>query len=80
MAKADNTANPDTEGDNDPLYEQAVKFVVERNRATISGIQREFRIGYNRGARLIELMEVRGVVSALLPDGSRNVLAVAEGA
>ncbi|QKJ87431.1 Recombination-associated protein RdgC [Paramixta manurensis] len=80
VAKADNTANPDTEGDNDPLYEQAVKFVVERNRATISGIQREFRIGYNRGARLIELMEVRGVVSALLPDGSRNVLAVAEGA
>lgn len=51
------------EGDDDldPLFDQAVEFVVEKRRASISGVQRQFRIGYNRGARIIEQMKVRGI-------------------
>lgn len=59
----------------DPLFDQAVSFVVDKRRASISSIQRQFRIGYNRAARIVEQMEVQGVVSAPNNSGNREVLA-----
>ena len=59
----------------DPLFDQAVAFVVEKRRASISGVQRQFRIGYNRAARIIEQMEVQGIVSTPGHNGNREVLA-----
>lgn len=64
----------DTE-DKDELYDQAVEFVTTSRRATISSVQRRFKIGYNRAARLIEEMERTGVVSAAESNGARDVLA-----
>jgi S-DNA-T family DNA segregation ATPase FtsK/SpoIIIE len=64
----------DTEND-EPLYDEAVAYVVESRRASISSVQRKLRIGYNRAARLIEAMEEAGVVSAMNSNGSREVLA-----
>lgn len=61
----------------DPLYDEALKIVTESRRASISGVQRRLRIGYNRAARLIEEMERTGVVGPLQPNGSREVLAPA---
>jgi len=58
----------------DPLYDEAVSFVLESRRASISAVQRKLRIGYNRAARLIESMEAAGVVSAMNTNGSREVL------
>lgn len=65
-------SSPD-EGD-DELYDQAVAFVVESRRATISSLQRKLRIGYNRAARLIEVMEVANIVSTMDNAGNREVL------
>jgi S-DNA-T family DNA segregation ATPase FtsK/SpoIIIE len=62
-------------GEDDPLYDEALKIVTESRRASISGVQRRLRIGYNRAARLIEEMERAGVVGPLQPNGSREVLA-----
>jgi len=62
-------------GEADPLYDEALRIVTESRRASISGVQRRLRIGYNRAARLIEEMERAGVVGALQPNGSREVLA-----
>ena len=64
------------EGDEelDPLFDQAVAFIVEKRRASISGVQRQFRIGYNRAARIIEQMEVQGIVSPPGHNGNREVL------
>jgi len=62
-------------GEADPLYDEALKIVTESRRASISGVQRRLRIGYNRAARLIEEMERSGVVGPLQPNGSREVLA-----
>ena len=62
-------------GEADPLYDEALKIVTETRRASISGVQRRLRIGYNRAARLIEEMERAGVVGPLQPNGSREVLA-----
>ena len=59
----------------DPLYDQAVRIVTESRRASISGVQRRLKIGYNRAARMIEEMEAAGVVGLLQPNGSREVLA-----
>ncbi len=59
----------------DPLYDQAVRIVTESRRASISGVQRRLKIGYNRAARMIEEMEVAGIVGPLQPNGSREVLA-----
>jgi len=59
----------------DPLYDEAVKIVTESRRASVSGIQRRLKIGYNRAARMVEEMEAAGVVSPLQPNGSREVLA-----
>lgn len=62
------------DGESDPLYDQAVAFVIESRRASVSGVQRKFRIGYNRAARLVEQMEHSGVVSAPGHNGNREVL------
>lgn len=59
----------------DPLYDEAVKVVTESRRASISYLQRRLKVGYNRAARMIEDMEIAGVVSAVLPNGTRDVLA-----
>ncbi|MBN8886500.1 MAG: DNA translocase FtsK [Rudaea sp.] len=59
----------------DPLYDETVAFVVRSRRASISSVQRQFRIGYNRAARLVESMEAAGLVSALGRNGVREVLA-----
>jgi len=65
----------DVNGEADPLYDEALKIVTESRRASISGVQRRLRIGYNRAARLIEEMERSGVVGPLQPNGSREVIA-----
>ncbi|WP_175772600.1 FtsK/SpoIIIE family DNA translocase [Paraburkholderia phenazinium] len=64
---------PDAEAD--PLYDEAVAFVVRTRRASISSVQRQLRIGYNRAARLVEQMETAGLVSSMGINGSREVLA-----
>jgi S-DNA-T family DNA segregation ATPase FtsK/SpoIIIE len=61
-------------GEADPLYDQAVEIVLRTRRASISLVQRHLRIGYNRAARLIEQMEQAGMVSAMQPNGNREVL------
>jgi S-DNA-T family DNA segregation ATPase FtsK/SpoIIIE len=65
----------DADGEADPLYDQAVAFIVRTQKASISSVQREFRIGYNRSARLLEQMERSGVVSPMQSNGSREILA-----
>jgi len=65
----------DADGEQDPLYDQAVKIVVESRKASISGVQRRLKIGYNRAARMIETMESAGLVGPLQSNGSREVLA-----
>jgi DNA segregation ATPase FtsK/SpoIIIE, S-DNA-T family len=65
------------EGEQDPLYDQAVRIVVESRKASISGVQRRLKIGYNRAARMIETMEAAGLVGPLQANGSREVLAPA---
>jgi S-DNA-T family DNA segregation ATPase FtsK/SpoIIIE len=62
----------------DPLYDEAVAIVIKTRRASISGVQRQLRIGYNRAARLIEQMEASGVVSPMESNGNRTVLAPEE--
>jgi S-DNA-T family DNA segregation ATPase FtsK/SpoIIIE len=67
----------DVEGDaeQDPLYDEAVRIVTESRKASISGVQRRLKIGYNRAARMIEAMEAAGLVGPLQSNGSREVLA-----
>jgi S-DNA-T family DNA segregation ATPase FtsK/SpoIIIE len=59
----------------DVLYDDAVNFVTEKRRVSISSVQRQFRIGYNRSARIVEQMEIQGVVSTAGNNGAREVLA-----
>ncbi|MBU1282972.1 MAG: DNA translocase FtsK [Gammaproteobacteria bacterium] len=59
----------------DPLYDEAVNFVLESRRASISAVQRKLKIGYNRAARMIEAMEMAGVVTSMNTNGSREVIA-----
>lgn len=70
-----------SEGGDDPetdaLYDEAVQFVLESRRASISAVQRKLKIGYNRAARMIESMEMAGVVTSMNTNGSREVLAPA---
>lgn len=65
----------DGDGEEDALYDQAVKIVCETRRASVSGIQRRLKIGYNRAARLVETMETAGMVGPLQSNGFREVLA-----
>ena len=67
--------NEDADGETDALYDKAVAIVTESRRASISGVQRRLKIGYNRAARLIEMMEAQGIVSAPQHNGNREVLA-----
>jgi S-DNA-T family DNA segregation ATPase FtsK/SpoIIIE len=69
--------NGNGDKETDPLYDEAVMFVTETRKASISSVQRKFRVGYNRAARLIEDMEMAGVVSSAEGNGSREVLAPA---
>ena len=66
-----------SDGEADPLYDQAVDVVLKNRRASISLVQRHLRIGYNRAARLLEQMENSGVVSAMSSNGNREILAPA---
>lgn len=61
--------------EDDPLYDEAVRFVTESRRASISAVQRKLKIGYNRAARMVESMEMAGVVTAMNTNGSREVIA-----
>jgi S-DNA-T family DNA segregation ATPase FtsK/SpoIIIE len=61
--------------EDDSLYDEAVAFVTETRKASISSVQRKLRIGYNRAARMIETMEAAGVVSSMGSNGQREVLA-----
>jgi S-DNA-T family DNA segregation ATPase FtsK/SpoIIIE len=67
--------NGSSSEDMDELYDQALRIVTETRRASISGVQRQLRIGYNRAARMVEEMERSGVVGPLQSNGSREVLA-----
>lgn len=72
--ESENAGGIDSDEELDPLFDQAVGFVVDKRRASISGVQRQFRIGYNRAARIIEQMEAQGIVSAPGHNGNREVL------
>ena len=63
------------DSESDPLYDEAVNFVLESRRASISSVQRKLKIGYNRAARMIEAMEMAGVVTPMNTNGSREVIA-----
>ena len=65
----------DTDAEADPLYDEAVAFVIRTRKASISSVQRQLRVGYNRAARLVEQMEAAGIVSAMSTNGNRDVLA-----
>ena len=65
----------DGDEESDALYDEAVRFVTESRKASISAVQRKLRIGYNRAARMIESMEAAGVVSEMNSNGSREVIA-----
>ena len=69
-------ASPDAE--QDPLYDQAVQVVMETRKASISGVQRRLKIGYNRAARMVESMEAAGLVGPLQPNGTREILVPAQ--
>ncbi|HZW60429.1 MAG TPA: DNA translocase FtsK 4TM domain-containing protein [Woeseiaceae bacterium] len=64
----------ESDGEQDPLYDQAVQVVMETRKASISGVQRRLKIGYNRAARMVETMENAGLVGPLQPNGSREIL------
>jgi S-DNA-T family DNA segregation ATPase FtsK/SpoIIIE len=71
----DTTDENGDDAESDPLYDEAVAFVLESGKASISSVQRKLRVGYNRAARLIEQMEASGVVSPMSSNGSREILA-----
>ncbi len=71
----DGEGGPALDAEADPLYDQAVDIVLKSRRASISSVQRQLRIGYNRAARLIEQMEAAGIVTAMQSNGNREVIA-----
>ena len=64
----------DVDGEKDPLYDQAVQVVMDTRKASISGVQRRLKIGYNRAARMVESMEQAGLVGPLQSNGTREIL------
>ena len=62
------------DAEQDPLYDQAVKVIMDTRKASISGVQRRLKIGYNRAARMVETMEAAGLVGPLQSNGSREIL------
>ncbi len=68
------------DAEQDPLYDQAVQVVMETRKASISGVQRRLKIGYNRAARMVESMEAAGLVGPLQPNGTREILVPATAA
>ncbi|WP_369406965.1 DNA translocase FtsK [Arsenophonus endosymbiont of Aleurodicus floccissimus] len=76
ITKASDEGGNGYDGDEelDPLFDQALQFVTEKQRVSISGVQRQFRIGYNRAARIVEQMEAQGIVSEPGHNGNREVL------
>lgn len=75
LTKPEGGVGPGADAESDELYDQAVAFVVEGRRVSISSVQRHFRIGYNRAARIVETMEASGVISTAGSNGNREVLA-----
>jgi S-DNA-T family DNA segregation ATPase FtsK/SpoIIIE len=73
--EAGEIAPADADAEADPLYDEAVAFVIRTRKASISSVQRQLRVGYNRAARLVEQMETAGILSAMSSNGSRDVLA-----
>jgi S-DNA-T family DNA segregation ATPase FtsK/SpoIIIE len=74
---ADGTDGGDADAENDPLYDEAVRIVTETRKASISGVQRRLKIGYNRAARLVEAMESAGLVGPLQSNGAREIFGAA---
>jgi S-DNA-T family DNA segregation ATPase FtsK/SpoIIIE len=74
LAGIDNLPIDDIDAEQDPLYDQAVQVVIETRKASISGVQRRLKIGYNRAARMVESMEQAGLVGPLQSNGSREIL------
>ena len=70
-----NNSGAEDDDESDALYDEAVNFVTETRKASISSVQRKLRIGYNRAARMIETMERAGVITEMGSNGSREVLA-----
>ena len=64
----------DSDGETDPIYDQAVEFILDTKKVSISSIQRRFKIGYNRAARIVETMESAGIVSPMGSNGNREIL------
>jgi S-DNA-T family DNA segregation ATPase FtsK/SpoIIIE len=74
LAGIDKIPLDSADAEQDPLYDQAVQVVMETRKASISGVQRRLKIGYNRAARMVESMEAAGLVGPLQPNGSREIL------
>jgi S-DNA-T family DNA segregation ATPase FtsK/SpoIIIE len=70
----DKPSSDSADAEQDPLYDQAVQVVMETRKASISGVQRRLKIGYNRAARMVESMEAAGLVGPLQPNGTREIL------
>lgn len=75
LLPGDTAQESDEDEESDPLYDEAVEFVTQSRRASISAVQRKLRIGYNRAARMIETMEQSGIVTEMNSNGSREVIA-----
>ncbi|MDX1507469.1 MAG: DNA translocase FtsK, partial [Woeseiaceae bacterium] len=74
LAGIDKLPVDDADAEQDPLYDQAVQVVMDTRKASISGVQRRLKIGYNRAARMVESMEAAGLVGPLQPNGTREIL------
>jgi S-DNA-T family DNA segregation ATPase FtsK/SpoIIIE len=74
LAGIDSLSGEGDDAEQDPLYDQAVKVVMDTRKASISGVQRRLKIGYNRAARMVESMEAAGLVGPLQSNGTREIL------